>query len=379
MKIIERGTKKMRKIMLIAATVLLGVFFAAQSAKAVDLSMLPSDLQDLITNLLDTRFPPELKSVKLEPAEPVAGSPTKVTAEIYNDSAVTSDTTTGVALYYMVNFDGVWIPVEMSSDDSKVWTGELPAFAKDDEIIYSLRATDSSTNVLTTVPCKVGEMEGDAIAGPAHLKDCVKSGDLTTCESDTKPRMCLSKGSADEDPLNDEDSKMPADSDFMDVRVGYDDTYYYYDLSVEGKIYQGTANPLDIRAYVGLVINPDKVGKVRDLDAILSSSGAAALVYAPLADLAGGVAKSCSMTYMKGNGAEQDGNAVVCKASANHLIFKIKRKNAEQIIGKNPSGVLDFLAVTATITNLSPVNGTKYDFTHFTSAQFTDEPYFQVK
>ena len=56
----------MRKMLVIAAVICIGVFFSVQSAKAVDLSMLPQKLQDVITNLLDTRFPPELQSVKLD-------------------------------------------------------------------------------------------------------------------------------------------------------------------------------------------------------------------------------------------------------------------------------------------------------------------------
>ncbi len=377
----------MKKLTVFFATLLLGLFIVASNAKAADLSMLPSDLQDLIQELLDTRFPPELKGITLDPAEPVAGAPTKVAVEIYNDSSASSDTTTGVTFYYMVNFDGVWQAIELESGDSKKWTGEMPGFAKDDEIVYSVRAVDSSTNVFTTVPCKADEVEGFGPFQPEYLKDCAKTTpDLSSCE-DSKPRGCFFKGSGDDDPIDDEDSISPVDGDFSEIRVGFgtenNEEVMYYDIAVQGKIYKGTANPVDLRAYVGLAINPDKVGKAKDLDSLLASSGGAALVYAPLADLAGGMVKSCSFTYMKGGSAVQDDKAVKCqsKDGTNHLIFKIKRKDAVNVVGANPSNTLNFFAVTASITNISPVEGKKFDNTHFTSAKFDfdGEYYFQVK
>jgi hypothetical protein len=264
----------------------------------------------------------------------------------------------------------------------------MPAFNKDDEIVYSIWAIDSSTNVFVTVPCKADEVDGFGPFQDNFLNDCTKvNPDMSACK-DTKPRGCFFRGAVDDDPLNDEDSIAPADSDFVDVRVGFgkenDQDVIYYDLTVQGKINKGTTNPMDLRAYAGLVVNPDKVGKVKDLDSILAMNGAAALLYAPLADIAGGMVKSCSLIYKKGDSTAQDDAAVKCwsKEGSNHLIYKIKRKEAVSAIGANPSNIINFFAVTASVTSITePYGGKKFDNTHFTAAKidYDGEYYFQVK
>ncbi len=371
---------KMRKVCLVLFSLLLGVFIACQTARAADLSALPQDVQDLITDLLDTRFPPEFKDYQLDPAEPVAGQPTKISVNIFNDSSVTSDTTSSVSVYYLVNWEEPWKSIELESGDSKAWTGELPAFNSGDEVVFAIRAIDSSTNVFTTVPCKV--IPEEEILTAKHLKDCTKvaSPDVAACNDDLLPHGCLMRISSDEEPLDDEDAKIPVDSDYVDYRVGYDDNFIYLDLAVQGKVYQGTMNPIDIRAYAALVLNPDKIGKTKNLDDLLAAGGGGVLLYAPLADMAGGLVKSCALIYMKGNEAVQDDKAVQCKAKDNHLVYKIKKANLPSAIGANPSNVLHFFSVTAAITNFpSPVEGKPYDYSHISAAHFTEDTYFQVK
>jgi hypothetical protein len=374
--------KKMRKLSVIVATILLGVFFAVQSAKAADLSALPQDLQDLITNLLETRFPPELQSINLAPAEPAAGQPTKITINIFNDSSVTSDTLTGLVVYYMVNFDGKWNVLEVTSDDNKTWTGEFPAFQKDDEIVYSIRATDSSTNVFTTVPCKIGELEADYLKSANRMNDCTKAGaDLTACDDPT-PRDCfMSMSQTDETIKKDAGKNIPKESNFVDYRVGYDDANVYVDLTVEGKtVSEGTMNPIDIRGYVGLILNPDKIGKIKDLDGLLAAGGGAVMLYAPLADMAGGMIKSCALIYMKSNSMVQDDKGLACARKQNHLLFSIKKASLPSAVGANTSGIYHFFIASLAITNFpSPVEGKPFDYSHITSVQLTDQPYFQVK
>jgi len=370
----------MRKVWLVLFSLILGLFFIGKTAGAADLSALPQDVQDLITQLLDTRFPPELKGYKLSPAEPVAGQPTKITVDISNDASVTSDTTSGVTVYYMVNWTEPWQSIELESGDSKSWTGELPAFNSGDEVVFAIRAIDSSTNVFSTIPCKV--IPEEEILTAKHLNDCTKvaSPDVSACVDDLKPHGCLMRISADEDPLDDEDAKIPVDSDYVDYRVGYDDNYIYLDLTVQGKIYQGTMNPIDIRAYASLILNPDKIGKIKNLDALLAAGGGAVLLYAPLADMAGGLVKSCALIYMKGKEAVQDDKAVQCKTKNNHLVYKIKKSALPAAIGANSSSIYHFFSVTAAITNFpSPVEGKPYDYSHISAAHFTEDTYFQVK
>ncbi|HOX28287.1 MAG TPA: hypothetical protein PLQ76_03935 [bacterium] len=367
----------MRKIGYLVVATCLGLMLWASSANAVDMSGLPPDLQDMIQRLLATRFPPELKGYTLEPADPVAGQPTKITVKISNDPSVTQDETGMVNIYYMVNSDMVWKTITLEGD-GKTWTGEFPAFNSGDEIIFSIHAVDSSLNAFTTVPCTVIANEElfvkDYVDG-----DCTRSEEgLKACEN-ALPRGCMMKMATDDDPLDDPDDQIIPDGDFVDYRIGYDDNAVYADLAVQNKISEGTMNPIDIHGYVGLVLNPDKIGKVKDLDSLLNSGGGAILLDAPLAAMAGGLIKPCFYGYMQGNTTIMDEKAVSCKARSNHLTFAIK-KDALKKIGENKSGVYQFLWAGATITNFpTPIEGKPYDVSHVTSAWFTDQTYFKVQ
>ncbi len=366
--------RRMLSVLLVALFVLVG---AGTTARAVDLSMLPGDLQDRVEDLIATRFPPELHSITLDPEEPVAGEPTNIEVEIYNPKDITSDETSTVYVMYSTDFGETWEQIELETDDDKVWYGEFPAFDSGTEVIYLVHAIDSSENVYTTVPCML--MEGEVLDGEKFnndygKSDCVNSGDdLSACE-DIMPRGCMIRMAVDEEPIDDEEDEIPDDFDILDHRIGYDENYFYIDIAVQGKISQGTMNPTDLHAYVGVIIDEDKVGSGTDIEQLLDAGGV--LVHAPLAEMAGGMVKPCFYGYQQGGEFTQDDTAVVCVNKRNHLIFRVSR----EAVGINDSGLYQFISLGATITNFpDPIDGTVYDNTRVTTTHFTEDTYFAVK
>ena len=342
--------------------------------------------QGLSQKLLDTRFPPVLKSITLTPSEPIAGSTTKITVKIYNNPATSNDVTSNVTLHYMKDFDGVWQSINLTTTDNMNWTGNFPAFNKDVEIVYSIRAVDTSENVFVTVSCKEYEITGYELFQTDFLNDCTKAtSDLSSC-TDTLPRGCFFKGSIDDNPINDADSLSPPDGDIADIRIGFGNEnnmdIIYYDVAVQGEINVGSANPVDLHYYNGMMINPEKAGNTKNLSSILATKGAAYLVYNPLISLIPNE-ESCSFSYMDNNSTVQNTSLLNCrtKSDTNHIVFKIKIDDVANIIGDNPSDTYDFVAYTGTITDTDTLEGDYFDNTHFTSAKFdfNGEYYFQVK
>ncbi len=354
------------------AAVAAGVFaitFAATTAGALDLSILPGDLAKRAEALIETRFPPELKSVTLDPAEPEAGSPTAITAEVYNDASVTSDETSEVFALYSTDGGGTWESVELESDDSKTWTGELPAFESGTEVVYSIRAKDSSENVMAVIPCKV---DGAAIVAKDYVDaDCVNGdGDC----SSVLPRTCMMKIAVD---TSDDSAEYPDYGEIEDMRMGFDDTSFYFDITMKGKIGDGTINPMDIRLVGGVLANVDKGDmKTQELESLVNAGGI--MTWAPQAAIAGsqfGAAK-CAFITAKGSDANIDDKVVKCKKLNNHLFFTLDR----EAIGENPSNTIQFASITGAVNNINPPNGEAYDNTHFSQVKYSDEEFkFTVK
>lgn len=357
----------MKRMVLILTITVMAAGFAARNAAAGTLDMLPPDLQDKVNNLMATRWPPLAKSVTLDPEAPAADQAVSVTAEVFNDTEVTEDETSEVYLIYTTDGGATWNQVELEQQDNeKLWTGEIPGQPSGTEVLYGIKALDSSGNVYVEAVCK---MPGSPLEIEDYIdNDCVNKGDVSLCEA-KMPRGCMFPLSSDDSPLNDEAALISDDFDFWDYRIGYDDDNVYMDLAVEGKVSPGTASPMNIHLYIGGVLNPDKPASGTGLDAIARQGGA--FIHGPLLTLSGGLAKPCSFLYQKGNTAVQDETAIKCIAKRNHLLYVVKRS----AIGDNPSNILEFLALSAAGTSISPVNGALYDNSHFTNVRLESRSY----
>jgi len=370
----------MKKVFLGIMTAALLTLFSGMAAQAQDLSALPADLQDMINDLLATRFPPELKEWTLDPEVPVAGEETTINVKIYNPADLTSDTTMNVDVLYSKDFGENWESFQLESSDDKTWTGAFPAFESGDEVIFSIRAQDSSTNVFTTVPCMASS---DFELAPEFLidEDCVHtSDDLSACE-DFLPRGCLMRMSVDTDPLNDEEDTIPGWGDYVDYRVGYNEEFTFIDLVAEGDISGGTMTPTDIHLYAALIINPDKLGGDTSLEALLTAGGV--MVYSPLLKQfeSTGYVADCFFGFNKGGTFGVDKKGIKCMAKDNHLIFRLDNSILKNI-GDNESSQYQFLAITGNVTDVSDfsnIKGGPLDINHITTAHFTEETYFAVE
>lgn len=354
------------------------VLFGSIASSATDLSVLPEELQEKVDDLLATRFPPEQYGITLNPEVPVGGEPTSIEVEIYNPSDVTGDETSEVYVYYSVNFGESWDVIELGTDDDKVWYGELPAFESGDEVIYSVRAVDSSTNVFVTIACKA-DKEYDLAPDMRIDGDCVRD-DISTCEDGT-PRGCLFRIAGDDSPADDEEDVIAGYGDYVDFRVGYDDNNVYLDLATEASVDGGTMTPTDVHIYAAAIVNKDKIGNDTNLDALLEAGGV--LVFSPLLKQfeSTGMVSDCFFGYKKGDTFAIDSKNVKCVNKENHLLFVVPWKTI-QSLGDNESGVYQFFSLTGVVTDISDFNniqGGLLDSSHVTNAHFTEDTYFVVE
>jgi hypothetical protein len=322
-------------------------------AAYAQLDALPAELKDRIEDLLATRFPPQLKSVTIEPEAPAADEAITVTAEISNDSEVTEDETTEAYIFFSIDGGESWEEVEMESDDDKTWTGEIPGQESGTDVIWGIRAVDSSGNFYTDVPCQMAEAPGGA---DYIAKDCLAE-DIAQCEEDMLPMTCMVAAANDETPIDDDDSFAPPDFDYQNFHIGYDKDKIYLDLTVQGKVSDGKVAPMSINIYAAVLINVDKAGNSTDLNELLNAG--AALVHAPLAKIAGGLVKPCFYGYSQGGTFAQDEKSIACNPEGSHLFFTIDRK----AIKDNKSGLFQFLAADGRVTSISPVTFAVYDMT----------------
>ncbi|MFC1474995.1 hypothetical protein ACFLQK_03010, partial [bacterium] len=329
--------------------------------------------------LLATRFPPEMHDWSIDPEEPAEGDVVTINVEIYNPADLTDDETTEVYVLFSVDFGESWDYIEMETDDDKNWTGELGEFESGDEVIFAIRAVDTSSNVFTTVPCMATmdyEMDPEFLIDG----DCVHSGDMESCE-DFMPRGCLMRMAVDDDPLDDDEENIQAYGDYVDYRIGYNEDYTFMDLVVEGEVDGGTMTPTDIHLYAGLIINPDEIGGDSSIEALLTAGGV--FVFAPQLKQfeSTGYVSDCFFGFNQGGEFGMDKKNIKCLDKENHLIFRIDNELLGNI-GDNESGVYQFLAITGQVTDVSDFNniqGGPLDINHVTAAHFTEETWFEVQ
>ncbi len=370
----------MKKVLMIGLLLCMSLILTASVVKAADLSALPSEMQEIVEDMLATRFPPELHSLTLDPEQPVAGEPTAVSVEIFNDSQITDDETVEVYVFYMVNWSMEWESIELESDDDKNWTGTLPAFESGDEVVYAVHAVDSSNNVFTSVPCTI-EPEEDLMTQWHIMEDCVNGGeDLSACE-DKLPRACWFRMSSDEEPINDEDDEVFPYGDYVDFRIGYDGDNVYLDFAVESKIDKGKMTPTDIHLYAAAAINPDAMGKDTSIEALLAAGGV--MVFSPLLKQfeSTGYVSDCFFGYQQGTDFGIDKSNIKCLDKKNHLVYQLSWDLIDKL-GDNPSGVVQFLTLSGVVTDISDFSNLKgqiIDYSHVTSAHFTEDTFFVVE
>lgn len=331
-------------------------------AQDFDLGGLPPGLQEKIEDMLSTRWPPLVEDVTLDPEEPTEEDEVEITVTTPPTSDESTDYTSEAVVVYSTDDGETWDEIELEEgEDETEWSGTFPTFESGTEVLYSIRAVDSSDNVYVELACEPEEWppSDDYVD-----EDCIVEEDYSACET-SLPRDCMFPMAKD-DEGDDEDSVVPADLDIWETRVGHSEDEMYLDLAVEGKIYAGTISPMDIYLYAWVVKNPD-MGEAETIEDLLEKG--IAVAYIPNIEIGGGAipagASDCTIAWQEGSEAAFDSDNVECKKKRNHLLISFQKEMAFD----NPSEYLTFVAVNGHLTELSVDAAHVGNFTHFTNAR----------
>ncbi|MEW5945593.1 MAG: hypothetical protein AB1742_05290 [bacterium] len=316
----------------------LAAFLLAGAAGAVEIRDIPGfpGSGRALGELYRTMYPPWTYDVKIGADEDGWGA---VEAVVYNDRDLTDDETYEVYIVYSTDSGESWETVELDQGaGGQKWFGRLPEELEEkEEILYYIKALDTSTNVYTELACPIGDAE-DAEDG------------------------CWFDVAVDEPPVDDETAVIPDEFDIRSFRAGYSEDYLYLSFLVEGEIKEGTASPLDLHGHVAAIINPDRGDPVE----ILTQGFLAA--YAPLAEMF--TYPGCMLVYYPGSPDEDyyiDRESIRCYTDGSYLTLEIDRG----AFGENPSGYLKVAGGNGRLASISPVSGNFYDLTHVSTLTFT--------
>ncbi len=253
-------------------------------------------------------------------------------AKIANDIEKTDDVTEATWVLYSTN-DGKTCERTLLTPDEKddtLWRGEIPITTSGTKVVYYLQAVDTAGN-------KTTEMPGVNTVWPPNEVD------------NLFPVLC--DAGTDKD---DNEKQVIDDLDILQLAVGYDDTYIYGKLTVQGKIDGGKLTPsVQVNAYLVGCFNVDKG------EDLLKVTG---LVNIPLASqFPGDILEGFGISKMP---AMIDARAVQTKKAipeteggaeavviGSTMYFRFLRS----VLGENKSGQLKFLSITgySTTTDIS--------------------------
>ncbi len=171
-----------------------------------------------------------IEKVTLDPAAPKAGDKVKVSASLKLSSDEEENKVVSAKVFHRAggNTTSADLTITMSGDEGEMATlnGEITAGAGKNQVWLSVK--DMYGNVTT---------EGPALEGGFPSK---ADGLLV--------------GGSDIDNAED---IVPDDMDLLDVKVGYDDKYFYSYFKVQGAISGGSIDPPNVNIYGTKVTNPD--------------------------------------------------------------------------------------------------------------------------
>lgn len=360
------------------------------------------------------RGTPELHTIILDPSQPVAGKPVKVTVEIFNDPSMGKNKTKKVVLLYglikpkscneediedgflpvvdvdewakenlgkgnkLVDTGSIelceisWKSVNLNTKDGRIWQGKIPPLKSGLRVLYAIRAVDTAGGAYVTVPC-VTQYERISLMGYVE-NDCVHAGkkDSIGCNG-IIPRQCMMKMALPVGkPYARKSDRNAADMDIVDVRIAHTDDAVILDVAVKGRISTGTANPFRGNAYIALAINPEK--DVNNNGTLKDAIGD--MFYSTVfPEFVWGMIPECHYGFNKGIDYKTDNTSITCLIEDNHLVYTIEKK----ALGLNGAGRFKFMATTEAVTNIYPFKWKQYDYTPFTTVEFTNNNFFTVK
>lgn len=201
------------------------------------LHYVPSQAATGLGAFITQNEPPVVKSVTLDPAQPLADEAVTVTAVIQNDPAYTSSRPLEAFIHYSSDGGALWQTIEMEAAGSsrEKWIARIPAQAQSAEIQYFFTAMDDAGNVLQELPVQ-------AVAQPWQKN--------------------VLQGIQDE---NDSQRIAQNDLDVLGAGAAFDGDYLYLSMDVQGLVSPGTVSPLAAHMYSVGIYYPEELnnGSVR--------------------------------------------------------------------------------------------------------------------
>ncbi len=193
-------------------------------------------------------MPPALRHVRQVPANPRRNDTVVIAAKaIPPRSGVDQiDDIDSVILNYTLD-GNEWFEVNMDrSGDDNEWSGAIPATGTCSEVDYNITVKDTEGNITKEIP------EWQALPG---YEQALKDGKAKNkYDFLTKVYDHVNSQKYDIPP----EMQMPVIPDYLDIRTlwfGYDESNLYFRIQYGGPVYAGTVQPVDLNAYLIVLIN----------------------------------------------------------------------------------------------------------------------------
>lgn len=302
--------------------------------------------------VLSTRFPPRIQDVNVVPEHPGEGE--DVTISVMSTTDIDDEDAAVVSMRVFWSGDNglTWNVVDMDYDgDTDLWSGIIPGQESGTEVVWGLRAADTFDNVYMDAPCMV-----DMPIDKMPLEDVICSiNNLDNCRIFAHTECVFSL--AQDENIVIKDMNTPESLDFLDVRFGFDENKFYFDLVLKGEWTAGSASPLDIFGHgiVFLDFNTDNYPALDDF------KNGTVLLSIPLGKLAGGLIKPCALFYplQAEDAMVQNSDVTTCTVKNNHQYFTLDRVVA-------PVERLRLFSASGTVRSISPYEEIDFDTTPVT-------------
>ncbi|HOO56360.1 MAG TPA: hypothetical protein PLN69_06030 [bacterium] len=352
------------------------IFFYATFAFAQDdyeseespVSMVPQAIVLKSKAILKDQLMPYLKSVKVEPENPVAGKGFALKADIGYKGQLPNEKTAVAKAYYSRNPGGKWNAenlVRLEGGQS-VWGGVIPGSPAKSEVTVALFTAGEKGGALAELGCKVGRWTpGDSY----YKEDChrVSRRDFGVCLENREPRTCMFPAAMDTAPYDDHSMKIGDDYDIVDFRVGYDDRFLYVDIAVQKSISPGSITPISLNSYSVMIFNPE----IREIAGEGLPYGGVMARFVPMGIEAPDFVDACSVV-MNENGSDiLKEDVIECEAKDPHVFFKINRN----LWGEKTPDQLAVYAHTGIIRKKELDEYSFVDLTDLTRIQFGARKY----
>jgi hypothetical protein len=221
----------MKKIIFILIFIFLIKVIPSFALEINEFPVIPNVSSTGYANYLDDT-PPEIKKVLIIPEIPTPKDTVIVRAWISPNKKKTDSTVLEANLFYSIDEEN-FEKTEMQQDenDEEVWIAKIPPQKEDTTVYFYISAVDTVGNRVTEIAYK---------------------SKSSSFPPDDKNLVLLNE---DEDET---DESVPKSLDIVSSFIGYDKNYFYFKITTEGKIKDGTLDPPFLHSYGILAFNLNK-------------------------------------------------------------------------------------------------------------------------